>query len=203
MPDRPESPALTEPQPPEAARRPERKTVHGATLVDDYAWLRDAGYPEVTDPAVLDHLKAENAYFEAVMAPRQALTGRIFDELKGRLKEDDASVPAKDGAYLYRWRFEKGAQYRQWFRAPVSREDDEQLILDEPALAEGHDYFALRDFDVSPDEALLAYSTDTDGSERFAIAVKEVDRGRVLDDALANTSGTVVWAADGKTLFYV
>ena len=203
MPDRPESPALTEPQPPEAARRPERKTVHGATLVDDYAWLRDAGYPEVTDPAVLDHLKAENAYFEAVMAPRQALTGRIFDELKGRLKEDDASVPAKDGAYLYRWRFEKGAQYRRWFRAPVGREDGEQLILDEPALAEGHDYFALRDFDVSPDEALLAYSTDTDGSERFAIAVKEVDRGRVLDDALANTSGTVVWAADGKTLFYV
>ena len=201
--DRPESPALTEPQPPEAARRPERKTIHGVALVDDYAWLRDAGYPEVTDPAVLDHLKAENAYFEAVMAPRQALTGRIFDELKGRLKEDDASVPARDGAYLYRWRFEKGAQYRQWFRAPVSREDGEQLILDEPALAEGHDYFALRDFDVSPDEALLAYSTDTDGSERFAIAVKEVDRGRVLDDALANTSGTVLWAADGKTLFYV
>ena len=195
------------PKPPVAARRPQQTAVHGVTLTDDYAWLRDPGYPEVTDPDVLAYLGAENAYFEAVMAPQKALTQTIFEELKGRLKEDDESVPVKDGGFLYQWRFEKDAQYRQWFRKPVADQGADQgdwrIFLDEPALAAGLDYFNLRDYDVSPDERLLAYSTDSDGSERYAIAVKDLERGAVLADAMTNTSGAVLWAADNKTLFYV
>ena len=201
-----EVPGAARPAPPVAARRPEQTTVHGVTLTDDYAWLRDPGYPEVTDPEVLAYLEAENAYFEAVMAPRKALTETIFRELKGRLKEDDRSVPAKDGAFLYQWRFEAGAQYRQWFRKPVSAPEgdaDWTLFLDEPALAGESEYFNLRDFEVSPDGRLLAYSTDGDGSERYHIAFADLAAGRPLDDAITNTSGTVVWAADNATLFYV
>nr|MDJ0936999.1 S9 family peptidase [Kiloniellales bacterium] len=101
MPDsKPLTPAPT--TPPQAARKPHSFTAHGVEIEDPYAWLRDPGYPEVKDPEILAHLEAENAYFHAVMAPRAALTETIFQELKGRIKEDDASVPAKDGAYLYR-----------------------------------------------------------------------------------------------------
>lgn len=194
---------MSNPLSPKAPLSPQEKTVHGVTLKDDYAGLRDPGYPEVTDPKVLDYLKAENAYFEAVMAPHKALTDAIFQELKGRIKEDDSSVPAKDGAYFYQWRFDKGAQYRKWFRWPAGDQSAERLILDEPALAEGQDYFNLRDLDVSPDDRLLAFTTDTDGSERFTIRFKRLDNDEDLDDSIANTSGIVAWADDSRTLFYV
>lgn len=194
---------MSRPLPPKAPLSIEEKTVHGVTLKDDYAGLRDPGYPEVTDPKVLDYLKAENAYFEAVMAPHEALTEAIFKELKGRIKEDDSSVPAKDGAYFYQWRFDKGAQYRKWFRWPLGDQSGARLILDEPALAEGHDYFNLRDLDLSPDDRLLAFTTDSDGSERFTVRIKGLEKDEVLDDSIANTSGVVAWADDSRTLFYV
>ena len=107
---------------PKATVKPQRRSFHGVTLSDDYGWLRDPGYPEVTDPEILAHLKAENAYFEAALAPHKALTEQIFQELKGRIKEDDSSVPSKDGAYFYQWRFATGAQYRRWYRWPVGQE---------------------------------------------------------------------------------
>ncbi|MDJ0946858.1 MAG: S9 family peptidase [Kiloniellales bacterium] len=200
MPDsKPSSPA---PTPPQAARKPHRFTAQGIEIEDPYAWLRDPGYPEVKDPEILAHLEAENAYFEAVMAPQAALTETIFEELKGRIKEDDASVPAKDGAYLYHWRFAPGAQYRTWLRRPVAG-GDEAVILDEPALAEGQDFFRLRALEVSPDDRLLAWSADGDGSERYVIRIKALASEAPLDEAIPNTSGSLVWAADSKTLLYV
>jgi len=125
---------------PSADRRPHSFTRHGITVEDPYAWLRDPGYPEVTDRDVLSYLEEENAFFEAAMQPRKALTDRLFEEMKGRIKEDDSSVPQKDGDYIY-WRaFEVGAQYRKWYRKPVAAGDDsaqDQLILDEPCVGGG------------------------------------------------------------------
>ena len=122
--------------PPVAERRPHSFTVHGITIEDPYAWIKDPGYPDVTDPDVLAYLAAENAYFGSVMAPHKPLTDRLYEEMKGRIKEDDSSVPQKDGNWLYWTSFETGGQYKRWWRKPVVGGTDE-LILDEPALAEG------------------------------------------------------------------
>ena len=189
------------PEPPQAARRPQRREVFATTLVDDYAWLRDPGYPEVTDPDVLAHLNAENAYADAVLAPRRDLEAALFAELKGRLKDDDAGVPTPHGPYLYGWRFEPGAQYRQWYRRPRDGGGGDEVFLDEPRLAEGAAYFDLRTFQASPGHGLVAYATDRDGSERYVVEVLEPATGRALDDRVANTSGTPVWA-DDHTFFY-
>ncbi len=188
--------------PPRAARKPHSFTAQDVEIEDPYTWLRDPGYPEVSDPEILDHLKAENAYFESVMAPQAALTETIFQELKGRIKEDDASVPAKDGAYLYHWRFAPGAQYRTWLRRPVAG-GAEEVLLDEPTLAEGQDFYRLGDLEVSPDDSLLAWADDSDGSERFVVRIKSLASGSVLDEAIPNTSGSVLWAADSRTLLYI
>src|SRR6478735_7259266 len=120
--------------PPVAAKQPATVTHHGITVSDDYAWLRDPGYPEVTDKAVLAHLAAENAWFEARMAPHHGTIDALFKEMRARIKEADKSVPQKDGDYLYWIEFEEGAEYKKWWRRPVAGGPDE-LILDEPALA--------------------------------------------------------------------
>lgn len=190
---------------PSADRRPHSFTRHGITVEDPYAWLRDPGYPEVTDRDVLSYLEEENAFFEAAMQPRKALTDRLFEEMKGRIKEDDSSVPQKDGDYIY-WRaFEVGAQYRKWYRKPVAAGDDsaqDQLILDEPALAEGHDYFRLGALSVSPDGRYLAYAIDNDGSERFEARIKDFFTGEILPEVIPDTLSSLVWTGDSKGLLY-
>jgi oligopeptidase B len=187
--------------PPVAARKPHAYERHGYRIEDPYAWLRDPGYPVVTDPEVLDYLKAENAYFESQMAPHQPLVETIFQEMKGRLKEDDASVPQKDGDYLYWRRFEKGAQYKQWMRKPVSGGADE-VMLDETLLAEGKEYFRLGGVALTEDDRLLAYATDTNGSERFTIHLRDLETGKDLPDEIPGTLGSFVFSADGKYLLY-
>ena len=186
---------------PSADRRPHSFTRHGITVEDPYAWLRDPGYPEVTDRDVLSYLEEENAFFEAAMQPRKALTDRLFEEMKGRIKEDDSSVPQKDGDYIY-WRaFEVGAQYRKWYRKPVAGGED-QLILDEPALAQGHDYFRLGALSVSPDGRYLAYAIDNDGSERFEARIKDLFTGEILPEVIPDTLSSLVWTGDSKGLLY-
>ena len=168
------------PCPPVAERRPHQFSHHGIQVEDPYAWLRDPGYPEVKDKDVLAYLEAENGWFEGAMAPHKPLIDRLFQEMKGRIKEDDASVPQKDGDYVY-WRaFETGAQYRKWYRRPAAAPADgsaDQLILDEPALAQGHDYFRLGALSVSPNGRYLAYAIDTNGSERFEARIKDLFSG--------------------------
>jgi oligopeptidase B len=189
------------PPPPAAARRPYSSTHHGITIHDEYAWLRDPGYPEVTDPEVLGYLQAENAYFEAAMAPHQPLVEALFQEMRGRIKEADASVPQKDGEWLH-WRsFDEGAQYRRWWRSPVTGGEAE-LMLDEPALAEGKEYFRLGGMDVSPDGRLLAYAVDDNGSERFTIRIKDLDTGEQLPDVIEGTLGAFLFSGDGQSLLY-
>jgi len=153
----------TLPAPPRAAKRPHSYERHGVTIEDDYAWLRDPGYPKVEDEDVLGYLRAENAYFEAAMEPHAELVETLFEEMKGRIKEDDSSVPVKDGDYFYWWAFKPSAQYRSWYRKAAGGGPD-QLIFDEPAEAEGKDYFRLGAFEVSPDGRLAATLVDDDGS---------------------------------------
>ncbi|WP_375427327.1 S9 family peptidase [uncultured Sphingomonas sp.] len=204
---------MTDIQAPVAQRRPHSFTVHGTTVEDPYHWLRDPNYPEVDDADVLAYLEAENAYFEAAMAPHRPLVDRIYEEMKGRIKEDESSVPQKDGDWLYWTAFETGGQYRRWWRKPVGGGADE-LILDEPALAEGHEYFRLGALSVSEDGRVLAYSTDTDGSERYVVRFKALGggadaveaiadaRGKWGDTQIEGTLGEITWSATGDHLLY-
>ena len=187
---------------PIAERRTHTTTHHGITLDDPYAWLKDAGYPQVTDPRVLAHLAAENAHFEEWMAPHRPLVDALFTEMRARIKEDDASVPVRNGDWFYWWAFETGGQYRRWFRRPVAG-GDAALILDEPALAEGREYFRLGGLAISPDGARLAYAIDDNGSERFALRVRDLATGEDGPLISTETMGSPVWAADSASLAYV
>lgn len=187
--------------PPIAAKKPSSTAHHGIEVSDDYAWLRDPGYPEVTDEDVLAHLAAENAWFETRMAPHQPLIDTLFQEMRGRIKEADKSVPQKDGDWLYWIEFEEGAEYKKWWRRPVAGGADE-LILDEVALAEGKEYFRLGALSVSADGRLLAYAIDDNGSERFTARVKVIATGEVLPDEIPGTLSALVWVAGDKGLVY-
>ncbi len=185
--------------PPVAAVRPHTSVWHGETLVDPYFWLRDQSYPTVDDPEVLAYVSAENAYFEAHMKPVDGLVTTILTELEGRMQQDDASVPVKNGAFEYWWRFDAGAQYRTWLRRPVGG-GAEQEILSEPALAQGHDYFRLAGSSVSPDGRLLAYAVDTKGDERFVLRIRDLAAGTDVATVADNSIGVPVWAADSQAL---
>ena len=187
--------------PPIAPQRPHSFTAHGITIDDPWAWLKDPNYPDVTDPDVLAYLEAENAYFEAQMAPHRPLVDRLYDEMKARIKEDESSVPQKDGDYLYWTAFETGGQYRLWWRRPMAGGADE-LLLDEPALAAGKGYFRLGAFAVSNDATKLAYAIDDNGSERFTIHVKDLATGALLPDVIPGMLSDIVWAADDSGFLY-
>jgi oligopeptidase B len=188
-------------QPPVAAIKPYSYTRHGVIISDDYHWLRDPAYPEVNDEAVLAYLRAENAYYESMMAPRAALVETLFVEMKARLKDDDATVPQKDGDWLYWEAFEKGGQYRKWYRKPVAGGEG-QLILDVPALAAGKDYFRLDSSDVTEDGRFLAYSFDDTGDERFTVHIRDLTTGAMLPDVIPGVLGDIVWSRDGSALLY-
>jgi oligopeptidase B len=187
--------------PPVAERRPHSFTAHGITIDDPYAWIKDPGYPEVTDKDVLAYIEAENAYFETVMAPHKPLTDRLYEEMKGRIKEDDSSVPQKDGDWLYWTSFETGGEYRKWWRKPVAGGED-ILILDEPALAEGKEYFRLGAFSVSENGRYLAYAIDDNGSERFEVRVKDLADGQHLPDVIPGMLSEIVWTSDSTGFLY-
>ncbi len=195
------APMTNSPTPPVAAKKPHSYTRHGVSVQDDYFWLKDQSYPKVNDKPVLDYLKAENSYFEAQMKPHGALVESIFQEMKGRLKEDESSVPQKDGAYLYWRKFEAGAQYKQWMRKPVAGGPD-QVIFDEAKQAEGKEYFRLGAIAISDDDAMLAYATDTDGSERFTVRFRDIASGKDLPDTIPGVNGSIVFSKDGKHVLY-
>jgi len=187
--------------PPVAARRPKTIEQHGETRVDDYSWLRDKDNAEVRA-----YLEAENAWTSAQMRDVRPIEEQIYQELVGRIQETDTSAPVRVGPWLYYSRTVAGKQYRIYCRRPVASapesENDEQVLLDANALAEGHAYFQLGVFEVSPDDNLLAWSTDTSGDEAFTIFVKDLRTGEVLGDRIANTYYSLEWAADSRTFFY-
>jgi oligopeptidase B len=187
--------------PPQAAKKPHSFTHHGVTVSDDYAWLRDPGYPEVKDKEVLDHLEAENRWFESKMDQHKGRIDALFKEMRGRIKEADSSVPQKDGDWLYWIEFEEGAEYKKWWRKPVAGGEAE-LILDEVALADGKDYFRLGAISTTTDGRLLAYAYDDNGSERFTARIKDLTTGELLPDEIPGTLSSLVWVAKDKGLVY-
>ena len=202
MPNATSTPQAILPQPPVAEPREYSAQWHGETLHDPYHWLRDPGYPVIDDADVLGYLNAENDYFDAYMAPREALVNNLYAELKARQPETDSSVPVRNGEYWYQWRFDAGDQYRRWYRAATSAPGDWQLLLDENALSQGHDYFRMGGLQVSPDGHYLAYVTDTAGDERYVLHVEDLRTGERLPVAATALAATPYWSADSQYLIY-
>jgi oligopeptidase B len=184
------------PQPPVAKRIHTEMVIHGETLADDYAWLRDKPNPDVAA-----YLEAENAYADAILAPTKALQEALYAEMLARIKETDDSVPYREGDYFWYARTEEGKQYPILCRKRGSLDADEQVTLDVNALAEGEAFMAIGAYVPSDDGRLLAYSTDSTGFRQYTLQVKDLETGEVLPDRIEKT-GSIAWAGDGYTLFY-
>lgn len=178
-------------------KRPVMLTAHGETRVDEYFWMRN-----LDDPAVMQYLQAENDYLDAVMQHVRPLEAQLFAEMRGRIKEDDCSAPVRRGGYWYYRRMAAGKQYPLFCRR-LGEDGAEEVLLDQNALAEGHSFCAVTNFVLSPDQHLLAYAVDFDGSEQFTLYVKDLRTGALLPDQIAGTYYGLAWAADNRMLFYV
>jgi oligopeptidase B len=190
------------PAPPTAEQRPYSYERHGVTIEDPWHWLRDPKYPEVDDPDVLAYLKAENDYFEGWKKQHQGLIDQLFEEMKGRIKEDESSVPVRDGDFLYWWAFKPGAQYRTWYRKPVRGGGGDAVMFDEPVEAEGKEYFRLGALEVSPDGRLLATLADYDGSERFELRIRDLATGKDIETVTKVGIGQPVWTGDSGGIVF-
>ncbi|MEZ4472106.1 MAG: S9 family peptidase [bacterium] len=199
-PRKPEAPMTDRPVPPVARQIPHALEIHGHTRQDPWYWLRD---DERAAPEVLAWLNAENAYTRAVMKPTEALQASLFEELKGRLKKDDASVPVQRRGYWYYSRFADGKEYPIYCRRAGSMEAPEQVILDVNALAEGHAFFQVGDLEISENEQLLAWSEDDVGRRQYVLKIKDLRTGEVFADGVSQMAGDLAWAADDQTVFYV
>ena len=181
---------------PVARREPKQTPLHGTVLVDDYAWLREKESPEVTA-----YLEAENAYAEAVMAPLAGLRDELYREMLSHIKQTDISVPYRDGSWWYYSRTEEGLQYPVYCRKADVPDATEEVILDGNALAEGHAFMAIGDTNVTDDGRWLAYSVDHTGFRQYTLHIKDLTSGEVLEGTVERV-GSIVWAADNKTLLY-
>ena len=187
--------------PPHAPQNPHKITQNSSTRNDPFFWLRDRNNPET-----LKYLNAENQYTEAVMKPVAGLQQKLYQEMRGRIQEADSSVPYQIDQYDYYDRTEAGKQYAVYCRkarTSGSGEGQEEVILDENQLAEGLKYFHLGAVGVSRDHHLLAYSTDTSGSEEFLLRIKDLTSGKLLPDIIKNTAASIAWANDSGTLYYL
>jgi oligopeptidase B len=184
------------PKPPMAKKIPKVTKIHGDTLVDDYFWLREKSSPEV-----IAYLEAENAYTDALMKPTEAFQKTLYQEMLGRIKQTDLSVPVRDGDYYYYSRTEEGKQYPIYCRKRGSLEAPEEVTLDLNELAKGHTYLGLGAYTTSNDANLLAYSTDTTGYRQYTLQVKDLRTGQLLPDRIEKTT-SVVWGNDNRTIFY-
>ena len=192
---------------PTAPKRPVEIEQHGQTRVDDYGWLRDDGWQDVLrDPDVLRadiraHLEAENRYYEQATADLQGLRETLFEEMRGRIKEADSSVPAPDGPFAYAVRFREGGEYAVFVRTPRVG-GDETILFDGDLEGAGEDFFDIAAVEHSPDHALIAYAVDRTGSEYFDIRIRDIATGEELEETITSTDGDPVWAADSRSFFY-
>ncbi len=181
------------------------KSPHGAQRNDEYYWLRD---DKRKNPEMLAYLNAENAYVDGVMAPLKPLENTLYDEIVGRIKQDDSSVPYRERGYWYYTRYATGQDYPIHARRPHvdgmgSMDVTEEILLDVNAMAAGKDYFSVGDWEVSQDNQLLAWADDAVGRRQYVIRFKNLATGEIYPDVITNASANVVWADDNKTLFYV
>jgi len=183
--------------PPKAAIRPHEMTMHGHTRIDNYYWLNERENPEV-----IAYLEAENQYAEACLKHTEPLQEQLFKEIKGRIKQDDNSVPIKIRDYYHYTRYKEGKEYPIFCRKYQSLEAPEEVLLDGNVLAEGHAFFEIGELSLSEDDKLLAYSVDTVSRRIYTVYVKNLETGELVGEPIPNTSGNVVWASDNKTFFY-
>ena len=194
-------------QPPRPTARPQTVEHHGHRRVDEYAWLRDPNWreamqdPDRLAPEIREYLEAENHYCDAVMKPTAGLRESLYRELRGRIREDDASVPDPDGPWHYYSRFRTGGQHPILCRQPRDG-GEEQVLLDGDAEAEGKEYFQLLNAEHSPDHRWLAWASDTTGSEVATLRFRDLETGKDLDECIEGARGDVEWAADSRTLFF-
>ena len=189
------------PSPPIAAKKPhEVKAPHGAVRQDEYYWLRD---DTREDQEMLAYIKAENAYADAVLAPTKALQERLYSEIVGRIKQDDASVPYRLRGYWYYTRFETGKDYAINARRKGSMDAPEEILFDQNAMAEGKGYFSIGDSEVSQDNELLAWAEDEVGRRQYVLKVKNLRTGEVYADRVENIEPNLVWADDNRTIYYI
>ena len=182
---------------PKAAQKPHELTEHGHTRVDKYYWLRERENPEV-----IAYLEAENQYRAAVMAHLNPLQDELFEEIKGRIKEKDESVPQLDNGYWYYYRYDEGLEYPIWCRRKGTLDAPEEIMLDVNEMARDYDYYNASGLEVSPDNKLLAFAEDTLSRRIYTVRVKNLESGEMLEEQIPGTSGSIVWAKDNKTLFY-
>ena len=185
------------PTQPIAPQRPHIITTHGDERADPWFWLR-----EQDDPQTMEYLRAENAFTAAFMQPLEALQEAIYAEIRGRIKEDDNTVPEKEGEFYYYVRFEEGGQYPIYCRRQGSDDGPETVLLDVNQLAEGRDYTRVGAFRNSPDHKLAAYGVDFDGSEQYTIRLLDLETGQTLPDAIPGTYYSIEWANDNRTFYY-
>ena len=193
-------------RPPAAPKRPHTFSHHGQDRVDDYAWLKDENWQEaMRDPSKLNadiraYLEAENAHTETWSDGNKNLRAELMAGMRGRIKEDDSTVPAPDGDYDYFTRYETGGQYSVFARLDES--GAESILLHGDKEADGQSFFRVGTCTHSPDHTRLAYAVDLNGSERFEVKVRDLESGTDLSDTITDAKGDVVWANDGETLFY-
>jgi oligopeptidase B len=196
------------PVPPKAEKRPHRIEQLGRTREDEYAWLKDEDWqavmrdPGALRPDIRTHLEAENAYTQALLASTAELQAKIFEEMKGRIKEDDASVPAPDGGFEYYSRYETGAQHPRLCRRGRDGSGAEQVLIDIDALAKPHAYFSVGHAEHSPDHKLYAWAEDDQGSEYYRIRVKDLATGQFLEHTVESTTGDFAFSPDSQWLFW-
>lgn len=193
---------------PVAEKQPTKLEKHGDVREDNYFWMRltdEQKNAEVKDEQtqkVYDYLTSENNYFEKTTATTKNLQKVIFEEIKGKIKEDDASVPYKENGYFYITRYEKGDQYPIYSRKEGSLDAKEEILFDVNEEAKGHDYFQLGGLSISPNNKLAAFAIDTVSRRQYTLQIKDLTTGKIYQDKIENTTGGSVWANDNKTLFY-
>ena len=195
------------PTAPVATKIPLSDTRHGITRIDNYAWMRDENWqamfkdPKILKPEIRAHLEAENAYMKAAMADTEELQKTLFAEMRGRIKEDDSSVPMKDGDFAYGTLFVTGGEQAKYYREPRNG-GDRDILLDGDKEASGKDYFRMSGINHSPDHSLGIWGYDDKGSEYFTLRVRNLATGEDLADVIENTGGGGTWAPDSKSFFY-
>lgn len=184
-------------KPPAPRKKPVVTKVHGRELIDNYSWMRDRG--DEKSPEIIDHLKAENAYTEAKMAPYEGFVDALYEEMLGRIKQTDMSVPYRYRDYWYSTKTIEGKQYPVFLRRS-NRDSDPEVILDQNEMAEGFEYFSVRSLRVSDDGKKLAFLTDTSGYRQYLLQVKDLESGELLSDRIERVT-SVEWSSDNETLF--
>nr|WP_245625643.1 S9 family peptidase [Allomuricauda eckloniae] len=182
---------------PIAKKIPTKLEKHGDVRIDDYYWMNNR-----EDQEVLDHLNAENTYYNTMTAHTKNFQEALFQEMKSRIKEDDSSVPYKYNGYWYITKYEIGQEYPIYSRKKETQQADEEVMFNCNELAKGHDYYNLRGISISPDNMLASFAVDTVSRRQYDIQVKNLITGEVYPDKIENTMGSSVWANDGKILFY-